>query len=295
MKAHYRFALLLITGIIPTICSAQFEYYMEGVEALEMQKFTEADSLFTLSLCNFRNENVYVNRAIARININDTIGFCEDLETAANKYLDHEAQMLFANHCCSSVDTIFYDRKYVRTDRSNHRYYEVIARPLFDTLINGTIHDKNSERTLISLDWGCNQNLIGAPVLKTDVIAAYYILDSTTYYTRLPEAQRTKDKNNGRYTRFKEELHRILNKELYRYKQQNGIETILVYYSLWVNSQGQTVKMEYLGEFPEIVDEEIVAEIRENILGTLGSYPELVPGTFNKTAVNTIVLETVEF
>jgi len=65
--------------------------FESGSELIRKGDYKEAESLLTEALCSYKNENVFYNRAAARLFLTDTVGFCEDMYIAAYKYFDNEA------------------------------------------------------------------------------------------------------------------------------------------------------------------------------------------------------------
>jgi hypothetical protein len=111
------------------------DYFNKGSELLKLGDCNGADSLLTLALRTYKNANVYYNRAIARILKTDTLGFCQDLDIAANQYFDRQSEEFYNKLCCTKVDTIYYDRKRIKSDKSSYRYYEIIKYPKYDSII----------------------------------------------------------------------------------------------------------------------------------------------------------------
>jgi hypothetical protein len=102
------------------------DFFNKGSESMSLGNYHSADSLYTLALCRVKNENIYFNRAISKLMLTDTIGFCSDIDIAANRYFDQQSKKLFDNLCCESVDTSYYNKQMIKSNNQDYRYYEII-------------------------------------------------------------------------------------------------------------------------------------------------------------------------
>lgn len=116
----------LITTILFVFCDLIFaqkelfiatRYYNEGVEMLENNKFSESDSLFTLSLELDRTVDAYYNRALVRKKLGDDEGFCNDMFMATAQG-DWNARNIFLSYC-SVIDTIYPDKNALENNGSS--------------------------------------------------------------------------------------------------------------------------------------------------------------------------------
>ncbi len=155
------------------------DYFQQGKDYFQKGDYYIADSFLTLHLDKYPNDNnARFNRAIANLYLNDTCSFCRDLNYINNPYeQDIEALNLYFENC-GKTDTIFYDKKWIISDKSNYKFYEVKEQHRCQDIITGKVHDKNLKAEIWSF------NLYGSKSFKTDLFAIYY-LDSndTKIYT----------------------------------------------------------------------------------------------------------------
>lgn len=79
-------------------------FYQEGVKAAHLNKYSVADSLFTLSLNIQPHPDAYFNRAAIRLRLGNQKGYCEDL-ACASAIGDAESLSAFCLKC-GRADTV---------------------------------------------------------------------------------------------------------------------------------------------------------------------------------------------
>lgn len=258
-------------------------YFELGTELLKSGDFKASDSLLTLALCSYKNENVYINRGIARLYYNDTTGFCKDFGIAAYKYLDLDASKLYNSLCCIKVDTIYYDKNFIPATNSKFKYYEVVSQEKYTGETIGIIHQKGAKSEKVVLDYGCNNYLSGLGLLTTDIIAVYELVDTLKYYSKttkpikifnLSQYQYVKE-NAGNYIREKYgNVNPILNSEKHS-----------VFFTIVFSKSGEIIEVEFLGIFPLVDLENFKEELAKDILLHVKKYPKISPASFMKERV----------
>jgi len=201
----FLFCLLLnVQGQIFKVDKHGEELYILGTKYIELGEYKRADSILSLALCTYKNENVYYNRGISKLFIQDTIGFCSDMNIAANKYLDMGAEKYFNNFCCKRVDTFYYDKNMKASSKHLSRFYEVYKELKYENERMGKFHDVKAKNIIPSFDYGCNQNIISLIAKPTDIIGMYEYIDSIKFYyfsEKTPEI-----KNQIKYEDIKKEF-----------------------------------------------------------------------------------------
>lgn len=269
------------------------DYFSRGSELINLGDFKGADSLLTLALCSFKNQNVYYNRAISRLLLYDTIGYCQDLSIAANKYFDKQADSMYNNDCCIKVDTIYYDKKRIISDKSSYRYYEIIKYPKYDTIINGSFHDKKSDIPVMSFDFGCNSNLLGLYTSKTDMIAGYTIEEGVKYYFK--STKRISIYNATAYEDLKRRAKILLSTKYSNIKIDNNKESLQVFFKVYFDNEGNVLKVHYEGFYPEIAYVGNIKELEKDLLDIADNYPKVSPAKFFNKKVCFVAYDFVEF
>lgn len=274
---------------------ASQELFVLGSQQLELGNFKQADSLFSMALCSFKNENIYVNRGIARLCINDTIGFCSDMDIASNKYLDKEAEKMFNIVCCNKVDTFYYDKKMNPVSKEKYKYYEVIQEHKYKKSIVGKIHGVNAVNHIPSFDFGCDQDLLNVKVRPTDIVGMYELVDSVKYFYYADERAIIDFNHIPDYKNMKEQISTFFNQKYPDIKVKNGVNKISIYFHIYISEKGMVTFVKYLGTFPEInlfdKSEEFIADVEKYIK----NYPKVTPSVFLKRNVASIALDFVEY
>ena len=102
--------IIAILASISSLTSAQkyIKLHNKGIEFFEQGKYTEADSLISLAIKkrpkDYRNPNMYFDRAIIKLYLQDTSGYCSNLKLAAD-YNDQQALKLYKNDCLEYDNT----------------------------------------------------------------------------------------------------------------------------------------------------------------------------------------------
>jgi len=282
-----KFILLLSLFLLAASCYSQLfkadeagvRLFSIGTELIKTGDYKEADSILTLSLCSYKNENVYFNRALARLFSNDTVGFCQDVEMAASKYFDRQSEVMFDSLCCNKVDTIFYDKKRTISDKADFRYFEVVKYPKYDSLVYGSYHDKKTNVPTLSYDYGCENKILGINLLKTDVIAAYIIEKGIQYYylsTKEPLVLNLTALDN-----LKEKAKSELAAKYSNLKHESFTGNIKVYFLVYIDKEGNIIKLKMEGLYPEInFDSDDLTELDRDIHNLVKEYPKISPAKF---------------
>ncbi len=269
------------------------EFYLNGTRLVELGNYREADSLLTLALCTFKNEDVYFNRAISRLYNYDTAGSCEDLNIAANKYFDTDASRLFNTHCCYKVDSIYYDRKFVKTSAANFRYLEEVQYLKTSGDITGVVHERNAKNPALCLDLGCSDDILGMRELTTDVIAVYLLIDSTKYFLNTPVPPIIERINQ--YKELKEKAGLYYAVKYKALKELNRLENIAIFYQIRISDKGEVIDGEFLNVFPKVPVTGFEKDLENDIQDVIRRYPKVKPARFMGSNVGFISYDAIDF
>lgn len=296
-KIVLQITVLLITMSVNAqifhLDSIGLNYYNKGSELINLGDFVGADSLLTLALCSYKNQDVYYNRAVSRLLLADTSGYCLDLGIAANKYFDKQAAGLFNRDCCTRVDTFYYDRKRIKTDKSDYRYYEILKYPRYDSIINGGFHDTKSNEPVAGFDFGCNSAFLGLHTSTTDMIAGYVIEDSAKYYFK--STKPIYIQNETAYADLKNRAKILFSKKYSGLKTENHKESMEVFFKVFFDAGGNVVKVQYIGFYPEVEYIGNIQELEKDLLSVAEHYPKVRPAKFFDMNVSCMVYDSVEF
>lgn len=268
-------------------------YFIKGSELINLGYYNEADSILSLALCSYKNENVYYNRAVSRLLQNDTIRYCSDMDIAANKYFDEIAKQDFSKTCCKKVDTIYYDKKHNIVSKQHFRYYEIIKSLKYDSLTRGSIHDIKANELKAAIDYGCDNNLLGFSFKTTDMIASYFVEDSSKYFVKTPSP--VSIFNTTKYNSLKRRAKILLNSKYNHLKLENNTDNLKVYFQVYFDENGETTKIKYVGFFPEISFNSSLSDLESDLLDIANRYPKVTPAKLFNQNVKFVVYDFVDF
>jgi len=296
-KIVLQITVLLITMSVNAqifhLDSIGLNYYNKGSELINLGDFKGADSLLTLALCSYKNQDVYYNRAVSRLLLADTSGYCLDLGIAANKYFDKQAAGLYNHDCCIKVDTFYFDKKRIITDKSDYRYYEVLKYPRYDSVINGSFHDTKSNEAIANFDYGCNSNLLGINTSTSDMIAGYVIEDTIKYYFKSTKPVSINNERAYKDLQYRAKL--LFSKKYSEIKTENHKESLKVFFKVFFDTDGNVVKIQYIGFYPEIFYNGNIQELEKDLLDVAKHYPKVSPAKFFDANVYFMAYDSVEF
>ena len=268
-------------------------YFVDGTKWLQKGNYGKADSILTLALCSYKNVNVYFNRGVSRLYQEDTSGFCEDMGMAANKYFDEDACKNFNEFCCKSVDTVYYSTKYKVVDRKKYAYFEVIQCLKYDSAVVGSFHNKSKKQNILSVDFGCDQNIAGMSLNPTDIYALYELRDSTRYFYLTPHPINII--NEVKYSNVKDQAQLLLRKKYGDLKTKNEVKSITVYYEITYSDNGDILSVDYAGTFPKMELGDKEDDLKRDLLTIVREYPKVFPAKFEGEKVNFIAYDAVTF
>jgi hypothetical protein len=190
-----RIIIIWFALVINQILIAQ-DLFDIGLKYYEKGQYALADSVFKICMEKSKPDvNLWFNYASTRLYLRDTSTFCTMMWNLSNQYNDREAKELFLK-LCGSVDTTFYDKDFVKCDKKNARYTEIMR------MQNGLnykmcfLHDKRKKANsiIMSADY---MNL-----QKTDIIAQYQLLkDGSKIYlfTSTPPTYKEGEESRSNY------------------------------------------------------------------------------------------------
>jgi hypothetical protein len=268
------------------------DLYLQGTKLVEIGKYDEADSVLTLALRIYKNEDVYYNRAIARLFKTDTSGFCVDMSIAANKYYDPGARQLFNQLCCYKVDSFYYDKKYLVSNKANYKYLEEIQyiKDPYEKI--GSIHERDRKMPIESLEYG-SEKLMGMRTITTDIIACYKLDDSTRYYFRTTDVPIME--KVAQLKELKEKLKSYYAVKYKDLKDQNHLDHISLYFEFTVTSKGEIINGKYGGISPLVSIKGLEKELEKDVQDALSRYPKMRPAKFRGENVNFLAYDYVDF
>jgi len=268
-------------------------YYKNGISYLQIGNYKTADSLFSLALCTFKNSDIYFNRSIAKLSMYDTLGFCDDLNIAANKYFDKEANKIFNKVCCTKVDTIYYNKKFIKSTKLKFRYLEEIKYAKYDTSIIGIIHDIKTKVPEFNIDFGCDDAIIGMNNNTSDIIGVYEIEDSVKYYIR--STKNPVISNLDKYKKVNNQFKKHLSVKYDSVKKEYKLDKLTIYYYIKFSETGEPINIEFAGFFPEISYNFSTEKMNKDLSILIKLYPYISPAKFLKKKVRSISIGILSF
>lgn len=155
--------LIALTFILfINVCSYSQGLYKESVSLLQNGEYAKADSVLTECIKKYPNSlDLYFNRAIARLKLNNMRGFCIDMKSAISTN-DDEAETIYCRNCLN-IDTIFYNSNYEECSKLS-KYKEIVFREKYRDYVEGKIYGEYNK-----------------------LIACYCIEDNYKYFTKIPK------------------------------------------------------------------------------------------------------------
>jgi hypothetical protein len=275
-------------------------YYKEGTTLLENGNYYEAEKSLTIALNSLKDENVYIKRGIARLYQEDTIGFCEDMNMAANKYFNLQASLLFNKSCCKKVDTVHYNKYFQVSNSSDFRYFEEIKDMKFKDEIIGILHDTRVKKEKFNIEYGRDQSNLGKNFLPeeshtletNDIIAVYEEMDSVKKY--LVCTNPPKIMNLTKYNFTKNKLKKMIKNHFYNLKVEKNAD-LTIYFELYINTKGEINKVKVIGTYPEVDFSQFDDDLEQYFSEIAKEYPPIKPAIFQGKPVNFIALDYVTF
>lgn len=232
-------------------------FYNRGIDAFEKYNFREADSLFTLALSSYKNEDVYYNRAMTKVLLKDTLGFCSDLNIAAYIFYDKTAAQIFNHSCCNKADTIYHDKKGLLTDNTNYRYLEVVLVPKYEKDTIAYIHHRYKKDKVGVSDNGL---ILGNMAFRnTDIVGIYYLRSGVKTYYRA-EKHANFSANVALISRKKIDFRNKYGHP----KDEKDTETVLGIKFL-VDQNGQISNIRLEETIPIMLDEKVQQEMEKDV------------------------------
>jgi len=264
----------------------------KGCDEFRMGNYTLADSFFTEASMDYDNRDVYFNRAVSRLYLKDTIGFCNDMNILTFYFVDDEASRLSDSICCTSVDTVYYDRKLNQASKEKFRYYEVIKKLKYEKLTLGLIHEQKSYFSSDYVHNPISLELLGYSTMPKDIAATYKILNGTKYYvlTRTPprpfrfyDIEQIKEKSS---TYFREKYQKL--------KETNKIDgALLIYFAITIDTDGSISFHEIEGTNHNISLESVRDELTRDLKDMVHQYPPAKPAKLFHKKVGFIAMDHI--
>lgn len=110
------------------------KYYLAANEALKNNQYKQADSLFSLALKQGKHKDIYLNRAIARLRMGDSVGSCSDINEARRLNNTEADDLFFLTYFLR--DTVYYDDNNKETaDLIHCNSYEITETSICDHIV----------------------------------------------------------------------------------------------------------------------------------------------------------------
>jgi hypothetical protein len=216
-----------------------------AAEAIDKGQYKTADSLFSLCIEESTNSDIYYNRSQVRRLLSDTCGFCKDLEIASDYFGDKEAENQYLNYCLRYIDTTFYSKDNVKINKNEkYRFYQVVRRPVCDTLTYLNFHDIKAKRAVTPVNAKNLSAIVNAGTFYSDIIGQAYLRDTVKIFSYIRDL--SIDKILEKSTAF-EDFSGYLDKKYKNLKTKRD-ELIHVHLELSMNSDGKITNVKFLDD-----------------------------------------------
>jgi periplasmic protein TonB len=227
----------------------------EGIIQMQSGNLHKADTLFNSALDFYPNVDAYFNKALARLNMKDECGFCENMYMASF-YGDLEADSLYQKYCVSTTKMLVskYDSL---VPLILNKQYEIIET------------DKCGQREKIDF-YNKNDSLLAC----LQIIKGRYYYSKLSYKARYPGGQEMLDKF-------------ISNNLVYPEEAFNDSLQGTVYASFVINEEGRVLDARIVDGVHPLLDAAALEVIR--------SIPKFYPATDKGKPKREIVTLNVSF
>jgi TonB family protein len=177
-------------------------FYEQGLKELNNKNYKTADSLFSLSIDELAAEDAFVNRAIARKNLGDLNGYCEDLYQASG-FGKKDLKTMYQKKCCT-VDTLYFDSMLQKSNSTNYSRKEIIETKNYSAFAWHKIVD-NENKLLLSYEINGSDTMYGG---GSELKVAEFpggvkeLLDFVKNNTHYPPGEREKGIEGTVYVKF---------------------------------------------------------------------------------------------
>lgn len=192
--------------------------------ALNQGQFKLADSLYTSIINHSINGDIYFNRAQARLNLKDSCGYCNDLESAYTIFNDKEAKKLFFEDCERNWDTTYFtDNGIQEIKNENYRFYKIKKQSTCEKIVIIELHDKKTKLNILPANIiGFTKAVNRKPVI-TDLVGISYLKDGIEIYSFYYPYSMNKLLDD-QITEYKRNLISFLNKKYPNVKKEKDRE-----------------------------------------------------------------------
>ena len=162
-----RFIILVTLFITTNLSIFAQDLFKTGLKYYDEGKYSKADSVFGILMEKSPADiNLLYNYGTTRLYMGDTCKFCETMLALCHSFQEKDACDLYFK-ICGTIDTLFFDKKFLKCGRKDTRYYETIETHKNEDYKTVYIHDKKEKGMSI---------LAAADFMnprKTDIIAWY--------------------------------------------------------------------------------------------------------------------------
>ncbi|MCX6236311.1 MAG: hypothetical protein NTY07_01950 [Bacteroidia bacterium] len=241
--------------------NCQEDYFSLGNKFFQQGNFRMADSMFTLDIYKRSSPDCYFNRGVARLYLKDTTGFCSDMENADLIYSDKEAVLHYNRFCCKQVDTVYYDKKYKKTIKGKHRFFEVVKDLKYSNQIYGEAHNIYSIYTKVSADG--SSSTFNLNEIETDIYATFFLKDSSRIYYSTITPPKTLGYDDLKLS--KELIDKSISAKYNSFIVKNKLTSVRLFYSYIVNTSGTIENISFLGNDKNIDISEINDVLKKDV------------------------------
>lgn len=282
MKTH--FILFLSMTVYCQILWSQ-DNFTKGLEAVQQNKFTVADSLFTEYLnTNPHDANASFNLANVKLQLGDTCFFCNIMQSISIGYKDKEAWKLFTN-TCGKTDSLYYNDKFEFTTDKKPRFMVVSIPNFCDKSSDVTIHDNKRKNVSImttpDLFSSYKTNIIASYRLNNDGLKTYlFLLDSKPIF---PGGDENKD------------LYRKMNADVQQAKNELNLYHVVVNVEYVIDKTGKIKDFKIVRTTGDLKDEGTKEKLKNYVSSYFMNMPKHIPAKFRNENIDLQVQDIITF
>jgi|GEM_PF-1436815 len=272
---------LLVIIVFTGLYSNSQDYFKLGTKFFNEGNYQLADSFYTIYLTKQPIDiNGIYNRGVSRLYLHDTCTFCMDLYKINEIVeIDKKAQELYYQYC-GRADTIYYNKYFELSTKSEYRYFEVIQHHRYLQKITGKIYDKKRKIEVSPV------SLSQIITYRTNVFASYTIDENGEKLYAITDCPPSLPKGSTisedvKYSDYYQDIKKSL-----------SLTDVSVFVSFVINNNGEIKNIKIEKTRPKI-------EITDNLLKGLqtlySQLPKYTPGKLKGRNINYSMMDIIKF
>ncbi len=175
-------------------------------------------------------------------------------------------------------------------ERENYRFLEVLKVLKYEDLELGEIHDIKSSLSHSRFDQSVD---LSANKEKSDIVAAYELVDETRYYYIVSKP--VSIYRIDYYDELKNKANDYFKKKYLFLKMLSDEQKLRIYYNIYFNEVGNIDSIDLVTIFPEMDISDYEDDIHTDLSIIVRNYPKVKPAKYRGEPVGSIATDVITF